>query len=1166
METKIWQVLSSIFSRIVTGRFEDQPPDVREKCRADPRRRLELEEYLEAHQNPHPLVERLSPTSDGLTEAEPRASTTSALPKLIGGYRIEERLGEGGMGVVYRAHHPRLQRDVAIKTLPRSLAYHADLRTRILNDAQSLAKVAHDRVCRVYDIGEEDGRPFIVMELVEGEPLELAATRMSVEQRLLIMSQVAEALHAAHRIGLIHRDVKPSNILVETDEDGSRRPVLMDFGLARPMAHSELTLSGSVLGTPPYMAPEQARGEASLDRRVDVYGLGATLYAIMAGEPPFSGATPSETLARVETVVPRSIREIQPSIAREIDAIAQHALRKRRDDRYPSARAFAEDVTRYLNGEPIRARAYSRLERLQLRMARNRPLVRIMAIAGAALLVAMGWGVTERVGALRRAQLAQEFGGEVERISTIARLSAMSPAHDVRSDRALIRRRMSAIQDVMTSQGSHAAGAGNYALGRGYLALQDYQAAETHLSAGWELGYRTPEAALALGITLSELHQDALLATEWQPDPTARARLRAQADSTYRQPARRYLSLAADGPLLESPAYVTALRLHQDGDHEAALLELEEATAVEPWLHEAYRLQGDIHRTLLGVAGDSTDAVTVDAHYASARSCYDRSRDVAESDVRVHQAIAMLVMSRVGFERASGGGDVVPFIEDGAQAIESGLALLPTDQELLLLKAELAKNEADHLITIGEDPTERLQVAIDAATAALAHDSTGTRGHRALGNAYRTLADHQRSRGQDASSSLAHAIAALETVQKVGTATAADFTSIGLLNNALAQSLRDQGKECERELDAAIAAHRRAASLAPDDFRVRYNLARAYHTRAVLEFADDEAESFLDEADRLFRELAAERPGSIAVHFYAGRALAHRAAICFDQGGDGRPLTEEAVASYRRALAVNPGSSYDGIVWNAIGAVLEEYAGYLADRELPAAAVFDSAQAAFSRAVARNASDHLALSNWSGLLIRRAGQRSVDDVTALAYYRRAIELARRSLEVNDRHVFAAAYWAGAHRGIASRLPTGSEEFRVSVRVARDSLRSVIQMNQALAYPFLELGRVHLILAEEDAASRRDPTGHLEEAVGYLERAGDLFPRVESFLVARTEALTRIAENSGSDTDLKRAEDSLARGHGIHPDLPQWKDLSTRLIRCTSRANVVGYQDEGHHPK
>jgi serine/threonine-protein kinase len=208
-------------------------------------------------------------------------------------YRILALLGVGGMGRVYRAEDPQLRRQVALKFLRGG---DPALEMRFEHEAQAQARVQHRNVCAVYEVGRHDGQPYIAMQLINGRTLREVAPDLSLREKVQVMRDVADAVHLAHKQALVHRDVKPANILVERTE-GAWVPYVTDFGLARDMSGPGMTQAGAIIGTPQYMAPEQARGELEkLDARTDVYGLGATLYDLLAGAPPFPGTSNLQTL------------------------------------------------------------------------------------------------------------------------------------------------------------------------------------------------------------------------------------------------------------------------------------------------------------------------------------------------------------------------------------------------------------------------------------------------------------------------------------------------------------------------------------------------------------------------------------------------------------------------------------------------------------------------------------------------------------------------------------------------------------------------------------------------------------------------------------------------------------------------------------------------------
>jgi len=264
-------------------------------------------------------------------------------------YRIESRLGAGGMGEVYKALDTKLGRAVAIKVLPAAMVADPTARRRLLDEARSAASLTHPHIVTIYSVDEDEGSVFIVMEFVEGKSLKerLDDGPLEVPDLLRVGIEVADALAAAHAIGLIHRDIKPANILL-TSQGASK---VLDFGIAKRMATAtadtigqtatNVTGSGLIVGTVAYMAPEQARGE-TLDGRADVFSLGATLYEAATGRQAFEGATTLDTMVAVATKIPVTPTVIRPELPADLDVILGHSLAKRRDERYGSPRELAD--------------------------------------------------------------------------------------------------------------------------------------------------------------------------------------------------------------------------------------------------------------------------------------------------------------------------------------------------------------------------------------------------------------------------------------------------------------------------------------------------------------------------------------------------------------------------------------------------------------------------------------------------------------------------------------------------------------------------------------------------------------------------------------------------------------------------------------------------------
>lgn len=268
----------------------------------------------------------------------------------MGPFEIETEIGRGGMAAVFRAHDPRFRRDVAIKVLPRELLHEPSFRARFEREAQTVAALEHPAIVPVYDYGEEDGLPYIVMRFMPGGSLSerLESGSMSVQESERIITRLAAALDEAHRQGIVHRDLKPANILF----DRYGNAYLSDFGVARiAQASAELT-GDAIVGTPAYMSPEQARGETDLDGRSDVYALGAILFEMLTGQQPFEADTPlGVAMKHITEPVPR-IREVKADLPAACEALIERSMAKDREARFDTAGDLAAALTAIAGAVP----------------------------------------------------------------------------------------------------------------------------------------------------------------------------------------------------------------------------------------------------------------------------------------------------------------------------------------------------------------------------------------------------------------------------------------------------------------------------------------------------------------------------------------------------------------------------------------------------------------------------------------------------------------------------------------------------------------------------------------------------------------------------------------------------------------------------------------------
>jgi hypothetical protein len=278
------------------------------------------------------------------------------LPARFGDYTLLEEIGRGGMGVVYRAMQESLGRTVAVKMLlRRDLASQADL-ARFRSEAEAAARLDHRGIVPIFEVGEHDGHPFYSMRFIEGTTLakRLVQGDISAREGARLLAKVADAIQAAHARGVLHRDLKPSNILI----DAAGEPHVSDFGLAKRLeADESVTHTGAILGTPCYMSPEQAAGSrGEVGPASDVWSLGAILYQMLTGRPPFQASSPMDTLLAVLENDPPVPRSIDPQVDRDLEMIALKGLQKPQELRYASAADMAADLRAFLQGEPVAAR------------------------------------------------------------------------------------------------------------------------------------------------------------------------------------------------------------------------------------------------------------------------------------------------------------------------------------------------------------------------------------------------------------------------------------------------------------------------------------------------------------------------------------------------------------------------------------------------------------------------------------------------------------------------------------------------------------------------------------------------------------------------------------------------------------------------------------------
>jgi WD40 repeat protein/serine/threonine protein kinase len=386
-EQRLERVLADYLHAVAAG----NAPNCAELLREHPDLAADLDSFFRNRDALERIAEPIKQQAPDLAETIGASGTGGGTTvRSFGDYELLEEIARGGMGVVYKAREVSLNRVVAVKMiLAGQLASAGDVQ-RFKQEAEAAAGLDHPNIVPIYEVGEHEGQHYFSMKLIEGGSLaaDRRSARADPRSAANLVATVARAVHHAHQRGILHRDLKPGNVLIDADA----QPHVTDFGLAKRVeGDSRITQSGAIVGTPSYMAPEQARSEKVLTTGVDVYSLGAILYELLTGCPPFRAETPLETIRNLLEREPASPRSIRANIDRDLETICLKCLHKQPEGRYESAAALADDLQRWLRREPIQARPSGVRERV-VKWARRRPALAALLVISVVSLITVSIG------------------------------------------------------------------------------------------------------------------------------------------------------------------------------------------------------------------------------------------------------------------------------------------------------------------------------------------------------------------------------------------------------------------------------------------------------------------------------------------------------------------------------------------------------------------------------------------------------------------------------------------------------------------------------------------------------------------------------------------------------------------------------------------------------
>jgi predicted Ser/Thr protein kinase len=807
-------------------------------------------------------------------------------------YRVERHLGSGGMGTVYKAFDPTLDRWVALKFLHRNDATQTE---RFLREARAQARVSHPNVCQIHEVGEAEGRPYIAMQYIDGRSLGELCDELSLDDKVRLVREIARAIHAAHRTGLVHRDLKPGNILLARDEGGEIHPYVVDFGLAMSQDEVSLSRTGMVSGTPGYISPEAAQGQA-LDRRTDVYSLGVVLYELLAGTPPFTGANLARILVQLVQEEPKPLRQVVPATPEDLETIVGKCLEKDPARRYESARDLAEDLDRFLDGEPIRARPAGFVYRAGKRLRKNRALTAVSIAAILALVLLGSLSLRAQWQARERAQLAQKFGQRIGSFKTSMEYVATQPLHDITPYKRELRAEMESIRAEMRKIGPLAAGPGNFALGQGYMVLHQEDLARAHLERAWKAGERGPDMAEALGLAFGRAYERALSDADRVPSASEEQTRREEAERTYRDPALRYLREALAGSPGSAP--LSGLIAFYDGRYADALA----AARHDPASPQAAQLEAKVYRaqgTQAIQAGGYEEALRLLRHsgevYARLIAARPSDPDLYAEDCerRENQIQAAIPLADVPETQ----------VKEALAACDRALRVDPGLTAALVREAGIFWRLGEQKLKRGTDPVPDLSAGIRLASQVVALDPHDVQGYDHLAVAHRLLAQWKMGRGEDAGAVIARGIEAARHAVEVQPEMPSAHASLGTAYLVLAQDQQRRGADPRQATDRAIEGYRQASVLNPRSLPAFIGLGNAWKVMSEVESARGADPSApVGRAVAALERAAALNPRSAQIWNNLGNAHLTLGEYLLIRGIDPREALDRAAESYRRAI------------------------------------------------------------------------------------------------------------------------------------------------------------------------------------------------------------------------------------------------------------------------
>ena len=649
--------------------------------------------------------------------------------------------------------------------------------------------------------------------------------------------------------------------MVDRVGSGQLRPVVMDFGLARDRSTetaSGLTQSGAVMGTPAYMSPEQARGEARrLDRRSDVYSLGATLYDLLAGEPPFQDETVVNIILKVLNDTPRPLRSYNPDIAEAIEVVVNKCLNKEAEQRYPTALALAEDLERYLSTQRVSARRLSLSYRIRYFARRNRGLSALAVALFLSLMSLGAFGIYTHAVNLRKERLAQQqaelqkrLGQEITTMEWMLRSARQLPLHDLGREKVIIRARMTQLESEMAGYGEVGRGLAHYALGRGHMALHEYSQALVLLQQAVKEGNEGAEVQYALGFVLGKHFEQAMYEARLSGGGDWAQKQLKEIEPKYLAPAiaalQRSRAMKSD-----TPSYLEALIAYYKRDYPTALKQAAIALQKVPWLYEASKLAGDVHLERALQARDGGRNEEAEQEFTAAVSSFTDAASVGQSDGEVYEGLAEAWVRQI--EMATSRGQRAEAAYAAALAASTKIATAEPESISGPLKRAIATMMTMAVSSTGLSSQEGVRQCLSSVAAVLQKEPGHPYARDTAAGCYCRAAEDASARGENPEPFFREALKMLEPAVSKFPQFLWGLNDLGNIYQTYGVYLRLTGQPTARDyLDKSIQYLMAAEALDSTYLKAPPNLLGALSEIVLLAKSAKDLQSILKQADENF--------------------------------------------------------------------------------------------------------------------------------------------------------------------------------------------------------------------------------------------------------------------------------------------------------------------------